>query len=73
MPGFSEGGKAQFIAKVWDRAGNSVEGAVSDSILSIDETIPALVSIEKYIVKSKAKNLAMPGDSIILILSLANR
>ena len=34
MPGFSEGGKAQFIAKVWDRAGNSVEGAVSDSILS---------------------------------------
>ena len=67
MPGFSEGGKAQFIAKVWDRAGNSVEGAVSDSILSIDETIPALVSL-KNISSNQKKNLAMPGDSIIFDL-----
>ena len=67
MPGFSEGGKAQFIAKVWDRAGNSVEGAVSDSILSIDETIPTLVSL-KNISSNQKKNLAMPGDSIIFDL-----
>ena len=56
MPGFSEGGKAQFIAKVWDRAGNSVEGAVSDSILSIDETIPMLVSL-KNISSNQKKTL----------------
>ncbi len=67
MPGFSEGGKAQFIAKVWDRAGNSIEGAVSDSILSIDETIPSLVSL-KNISSNEKKNLAMPGDSIIFEL-----
>ena len=67
MPGFSENGKAQFIAKVWDRAGNSVEGAVSDSILSIDETIPMLVSL-KNISSNQKKNLAMPGDSIIFDL-----
>ena len=67
MPGFSEGGKAQFIARVWDRAGNSVEGAVSDSILTIDETIPTLVSL-KNISSNQKKNLAMPGDSIIFDL-----
>ena len=63
MPGFSEGGKAQFIAKVWDRAGNSIEGAVSDSVLSIDETVPTLVSL-KNISSNEKKNLAMQGDSI---------
>ena len=67
MPGFSEGGKAQFIAKVWDRAGNSIEGAVSDSVLSIDETVPTLVSL-KIISSNEKKNLAMPGDSIIFDL-----
>lgn len=67
MPGFSEGGKAQFIAKVWDRAGNSIEGTVSDSVLSIDETVPTLVSL-KNISSNEKKNLAMPGDSIIFDL-----
>ena len=67
MPGFSEGGNAQFIAKVWDRAGNSIEGAVSDSVLSIDETVPTLVSL-KNISSNEKKNLAMPGDSIIFDL-----
>ena len=67
MPGFSEGGKAQFIAKVWDRAGNSIEGAVSDSVLSIDETVPTLVSL-KNISSNEKKNLAMPGDSIVFDL-----
>ena len=67
MPGFSEGGKAQFIAKVWDRAGNSIEGAVSDSVLSIDETVPTLVSL-KNISSNEKKNLAMQGDSIIFDL-----
>ena len=67
MPGFSEGGKAQFIAKVWDRAGNSIEGGVSDSVLTIDETVPTLVSLNK-ISSNEKKNLAMPGDSIIFDL-----
>ena len=67
MPGFSEGGKAQFIAKVWDRAGNSIEGTVSDSVLSIDETVPTLVSL-KNISSNEKKNLAMPGDSIVFDL-----
>ncbi|MFL3007271.1 MAG: DUF5684 domain-containing protein [Candidatus Neomarinimicrobiota bacterium] len=67
MPGFSEGGEAQFIAKVWDRAGNSIEGAVSDSVLSIDETVPTLVSL-KNISSNEKKNLAMQGDSIIFDL-----
>ena len=67
MPGFSEGGKAQFIAKVWDRAGNSIEGGVSDSVLTIDETVPTLVSLNN-ISSNEKKNLAMPGDSIIFDL-----
>ena len=68
MPGFSEGGSAQFIAKVWDRAGNSIEGAVGDSVLTIDEVVPILVSLE---IKSSNtnQNLAMPGDSIIFDLN----
>ena len=70
MAGFSEGGKAQFIAKVWDRAGNSIEGAVSDSILTIDETIPILASL-KIISSNENKNLAMPGDSLIFDLNIS--
>ena len=36
MAGFQEGVKAKFIAQVWDRAGNSVTGSVSDSVLTVD-------------------------------------
>ena len=46
MVGFQEDAKVQFIAQLWDRAGNSVTGPVSDSILTIDETIPELVKLE---------------------------
>ena len=44
MSGFQENAKVQFIAQLWDRAGNSVTGPVSDSILTIDENIPEIVS-----------------------------
>ena len=63
MDGFTEGGKAQFIATVWDRAGNSVTGSVSDSILTIDETPPVLMDL-KNISSNANKSLAMPEDSI---------
>ena len=63
MNGFIEGGKAQFIATVWDRAGNSVTGTVSDSILTIDETPPVLIDL-KNISSNANKSLAMPEDSI---------
>ena len=63
MNGFSEGGKAQFIATVWDRAGNNVTGSVSDSILTIDETPPILLDL-KNISSNTNKSLAMPDDSI---------
>ena len=63
MNGFNEGGKAQFIATVWDRAGNSVTGTVSDSILTIDETPPVLIDL-KNISSNANKSLAMPEDSV---------
>ena len=45
MKGFKEGGEAHFIAEIWDKAGNSILGEVSDSVLTIDETIPTIGSL----------------------------
>ena len=67
--GFSENGTAQFIAQVWDRAGNSITGSVSDSILYIDQTLPTGVSLELTSSNSINPDMVMPGDSITFQLS----
>ena len=64
MSGFQENAKVQFIAQLWDRAGNSVTGPVSDSILTIDETIPELVQLEITSSNELDAKRSMPGDSI---------
>ena len=64
MPGFQENGEAQFIAEIWDKAGNSIVGSVSDSILTIDETVPTLVSLKVISSNAFDSSLAMPNDSI---------
>lgn len=64
MPGFQENAKVQFIAQLWDRAGNSVTGPVSDSILTIDETIPEIVKLEITSSNELDAKRSMPGDSI---------
>tara|TARA_B100002051_G_scaffold143367_1_gene135928 strand:+ start:411 stop:1868 length:1458 start_codon:yes stop_codon:yes gene_type:complete len=64
MSGFQENAKVQFIAQLWDRAGNSVTGPVSDSILTIDETIPELVQLEIISSNELDAKRSMPGDSI---------
>ena len=64
MSGFQENAKVQFIAQLWDRAGNSVTGPVSDSILTIDETIPELVKLEITSSNELDAKRSMPGDSI---------
>ena len=45
LSGYGEDVSVEFIAEIWDRAGNSIIGTVSDSILTIDETIPTLSSV----------------------------
>ena len=67
--GFSENGTAQFIAQVWDRAGNSITGSVSDSILYIDQTLPNIISLELTSSNSINPDMVMPGDSITFQLS----
>jgi hypothetical protein len=62
--GFAEGGIAQFIAQVWDRAGNSTTGSVSDSVLNIDQTLPESVSLVLTSSNTINPNMVMPGDSI---------
>ncbi|MBT7043464.1 MAG: hypothetical protein HN920_08005, partial [Candidatus Marinimicrobia bacterium] len=42
MKGYKEGSDVHFIAEIWDKAGNSIVSDVSDSILTIDETIPRI-------------------------------
>ena len=64
MVGFQEDAKVQFIAQLWDRAGNSVTGPVSDSILTIDETIPELVQLEITSSNELDAKRSMLGDSI---------
>ena len=64
MSGFQENAKVQFIAQLWDRAGNSVTAPVSDSIMTIDETIPELVKLEITSSNKLDVKRSMPGDSI---------
>ena len=64
IPGFKEGLKAQFIAKLWDRAGNNIIGSVSDSILLIDQTPPELMNLKIRTSNELDKNKAIPEDSI---------
>ena len=64
ISGFKEGVKAQFIAKLWDKAGNSRIGSVSDSILLIDQTPPELMNLEIKSSNELDKNKAIPEDSI---------
>jgi len=64
MPGFSEGGEAHFIAEIWDRAGNSKVGTVSDSILTIDETIPFIVALTIQSTNANDMTLANPRDTV---------
>ena len=69
MSGFQENAKVQFIAQLWDRAGNSVIGPVSDSVLTIDETIPELVDLEITSSNELDTKRSMPGDSITFQVS----
>ncbi|MBG31211.1 MAG: hypothetical protein CMI31_14615 [Opitutae bacterium] len=64
MSGFQEGAKAEFIAQVWDKAGNSRVGSVSDSILSIDQILPELVTLDITSSNALDPSKIMPGDSI---------
>ena len=64
MIGFQEGVKAKFIAQVWDRAGNSITGSVSDSMVIVDQLLPELITLEITSSNELDPKLAMPGDSI---------
>ena len=64
MQGFKEGSEAQFIAEVWDKAGNSIIGSVSDSILTIDQILPVILNLIISSSNELDSGLAMPGDSI---------
>ena len=64
MTGFQEGVKAKFIAQVWDRAGNSITGLVSDSMVIVDQVLPELISLEITSSNELDRTMAMPGDSI---------
>jgi len=68
MKGFKEGGQAQFIAEIWDKAGNSILGEVSDSVLTIDETIPTISSLTVTSSNSLDPGLAIAIDSLIFDL-----
>ncbi len=67
--GFSENGTAQFIAQIWDRAGNNMTGSVSDSVLNIDQTLPESISLEITSSNSINPDMVMPGDSITFQLN----
>ena len=69
LDGYSEGGTAQFIAEIWDRAGNSAVGTVSDSILTIDETIPVLNEVTVTSTNVQNNNLAVPDDMLTLTIT----
>jgi len=71
LEGFSEGGTAQFIAEIWDRAGNSMIGSVSDSILTIDETIPTLTDVSVQSTNQNNGALAILGDTLTLSFSVS--
>jgi len=64
MIGFQEGVNAKFIAQVWDRAGNSITGSVSDSMIIVDQLLPELITLEITSSNELEPTMAMPGDSI---------
>ncbi len=70
MDGFSEGASVEFKTEIWDRVGNSTPGEVGDSLLTIDEILPVVTSLE--FTSSNEENLliANPEDSIIFILKV---
>jgi len=68
MKGFKEGGEAHFIAEIWDKAGNSVLGEVSDSVLTIDETIPTISSLKVTSSNSLDPDFAITIDSLVFDL-----
>ena len=69
MMGFQENAKVQFIVQLWDRAGNSVVGPVSDSVMTIDQIIPELVKLEITSSNELDSKRAMEGDSITFQVS----
>ena len=64
ISGFNEGGEAYFIAEIWDRAGNNIIGSVSDSILTIDETKPFLISLLNQSTNAFDLTFANPSDTV---------
>ena len=70
MAGFQENAKVQFIVQLWDRAGNSVVGPVSDSVMTIDQIIPELVKLEITSSNELDSKRAMEGDSITFQVSV---
>ena len=68
MKGFKEGGEAHFIAEIWDKAGNSILGEVSDSVLTIDETLPTISSLTVTSSNSLDPSFAIPIDSLVFDL-----
>tara|TARA_B100000427_G_scaffold329437_1_gene345643 strand:+ start:774 stop:2282 length:1509 start_codon:yes stop_codon:yes gene_type:complete len=64
IDGYNEGGEAYFIAEIWDRAGNNIIGSVSDSILTIDETKPFLISLLNESTNSFDLTLSNPSDTV---------
>ena len=71
LDGFTEGGTTQFIAEIWDRAGNSLVGSVSDSMLTIDETIPALTYVSVKSTNQNNAGLAILGDTLTLFFKVS--
>ncbi len=69
LSGYGEDVTVEFIAEIWDRAGNSIIGTVSDSILTIDETIPTLLSVTIKSTNTLNDSLAMPDDMVSLSLT----
>lgn len=68
LSGYGEDVSVEFIAEIWDRAGNSIIGTVSDSILTIDETVPTLLSVTIKSTNELNDSLAMPDDMVTLKL-----
>ena len=69
MVGFQENAKVQFVVQLWDRAGNSVVGPVSDSVMTIDQIVPELVKLEITSSNELDSKRAMEGDSITFQVS----
>ena len=69
IEGFKEEATAKFIAKVWDRAGNAITGKISDSLLTVDQVLPELLSIEVTSSNKLDPKKATSSDSITFQLN----